>query len=492
MPLLKDTPVLKPHDNSLPEPITLSWLPRPLLVGGIIAMLGMISLVVGLVAAKGNLMPLLAIILPALLIIATMGTVRYFELLILLFPITALAMSFALIPTGTASPLPISLALTLGLIGIWLVTMFTRRNWQVPKTPFNRSLFIFMAVCCISLPWGILWRDPILNLRVMGQGFPMTQIASLMSMLASMCVPFLVGHFVDQQWKIKFYLGSFIICGAMMTITQLLAINQFFLNDGGLWGLWYIATLFGIFTTLPRVSIHWRALCGLLIGAHLYLTVVQNSSWLSGWLPSFIAIALIIFIRSWKIFFLLVTLSALFVIIGPGREHIETVITDEIDEGSLERLDLWERNLGIAAQHWVLGTGPAGYAPYNMTYFPWDARSTHNNFFDILGQFGVVGLLIWTWFMFASLWFGWKTISRASPGLLRTTAIIATSGWAAALCSMMLGDWILPFAYNQGIRGFSYTVYSWIFLGLLVSVHRLLDAPEGVHLKGVEGTQGRR
>jgi hypothetical protein len=468
--------VLNPRDSSLPEPISLPWLPRPLLVGGIIAIVGLVSLVVGLVAGRGSLMPLLGIILPALLIIAAMAAVRYFELLILLFPITALAMRFAVLPTGTASPLPISLVLTLGLIGIWLVTMFSRREWQVPTTPFNRSLFIFMAICCISLPWGILWRDPILNIQVMGRGFPLTQVASLISMLASMCVPFLVGYFIDSQWKIKFYLGAFIICGALMTITQIMSISQEFLNDAGLWGLWHVATLFGILITLPRIGLHWRALCALLIGANLYLTLVQNSGWLSGWLPTICAIMAIIFLRSRKTFFVFLTVAMLFVIIGPGRAYLETVAADEVEEGGLGRLEIWERNLGIVAQHWLLGTGPAGYAPYNMTYFPWDARSTHNNFFDILGQFGVVGLLVWTWFMFASLWFGLQTIWRAPPGLLQTTAIIATSGWAAALFSMMFGDWILPFAYNQGVGGFSYTVYSWIFLGLLVSVHRLLEA----------------
>lgn len=229
--------------------------------------------------------------------------------------------------------------------------------------------------------------------------------------------------------------------------------------------------------TLPGIALPWRILCGLLLGMNLYLAAVQNSGWLSGWLPIFIAIMAIIFTYSRKLFFFLAVVGVIIIILGPVVEYLETVAAEESEEGGLERLDIWRRSLGIVSQHWLLGTGPAGYAPYNMTYFPWDARSTHNNFFDILAQFGVVGLLVWIWFMFASLRFGWKTIGRAPPGLLRTTAIIATSGWAAALCSMMLGDWILPFAYNQGIRGFSYTVYSWIFLGLLVSVHRLIDAP---------------
>lgn len=468
--------MIQPGETETYEPLALPFLPRPLLVllvlGGICAA----SLAVGMFAANGEIMLLLALIGLPVALIAAIGAIRYFAFLVVVLPVTALAMRFAMLPTGTASPLPISLAITLGLVGIWVVVMFTRRDWQVPATSFNRSLFIFIAVCCFSLPWGILWRDPILNMRIMGRGFPITQVASLMSLLASMCVPWLIGRFIDREWKVRFYLGAFLVCGTLMTMTQLFSIDQIFLNDGGLWGLWYAAPLFGIMLVLPGLDPRWRLLCGILLGAHLYLAVVQNSLWLSGWMPTLIGLTAIVFFHSRKAFSVLAIVGVIFIALGPGREFLEVVASDNANEGGLERLDIWARNLGIVAQHWLLGTGPAGYAPYNMTYFPYDARSTHNNFFDILAQFGVVGFLAWIWFMFASLWYGWKTIQHLPPGFLRTVAIIATGGWAGALASMMFGDWILPFAYNQGIGGYGYTVYSWIFLGLLVSVRRIGDA----------------
>jgi O-antigen ligase len=313
-------------------------------------------------------------------------------------------------------------------------------------------------------------------METLGIGFVITQMASLISLLASMGIPWLIGYWIDHPWKITFYLGVFLVCGTLMTFSQLLGLTQNILNDAGLWGLWYTTTLFGILFTFPNLRKRWRIGLLALLGAHLYLALVRNSLWLSGWLPAMVGIAAVFFFHSRRLFVVLALGSIAFAVIGPGRPYIESVITDNIDEGGLERLDIWARSLGVVAEHWFLGTGPAGYAAYNMAYFPEDARSTHNNFFDILAQFGVLGLVIWCWFMFASLWFGWQTIRRAAPGILRTTAIIATSGWAAALFSMNLGDWILPFAYNQGIQGFSYTVYSWIFLGLLVSVHRLQKA----------------
>jgi hypothetical protein len=33
---------------------------------------------------------------------------------------------------------------------------------------------------------------------------------------------------------------------------------------------------------------------------------------------------------------------------------------------------------------------------------------------------------------------------------------------------------VLPFAYNQGVGGYKYTVYSWLFLGTLISIRQLM------------------
>jgi O-antigen ligase len=163
------------------------------------------------------------------------------------------------------------------------------------------------------------------------------------------------------------------------------------------------------------------------------------------------------------------------VIISLG--FFQQVAQDNIDDGSLERLEIWSQNWSVVREHWLLGTGPAGYAIYYMTYFPTDARSTHNNYLDIVAQFGVVGMATWLWLALASVWEGWRLVRRAPPGFLRSLAIIATGGWIGAMGSMVFGDWVLPFAYNQGIAGFKYTVYSWLFLGALISIRHLLDAP---------------
>lgn len=460
--------------DHLERPETLPALPRRLLAITMIGVAIAYSVLIGMILARGtSRLALMLIVLP-LLPIAIGFASRYFATLVLILPLTALMLRMANIPVGNASEMPISMVITLGLTGMWLVGMLTRRKWEVTPTPFNRVLLAFMAVCIISLPWGIVWADPILNWRVMGN-FRVTQTASLLSLLALMWVPFLVARFINRPWQIWFYLWSFIVAGTMMTITQVFSINQAFLSDQGLWGLWFALPLAGLVIVYAHTPWYGRLAGAALLGWHLHLVVIKNSLWVSGWLPTLAGLLALIFLHSRKAFVVLLVILIPFATFGPGRNYLEKVTADNVEEGSSERLDIWERNLGIVRQHWLFGTGPGGYAPYNMTYFPWDARSTHNNYFDILAQSGVVGLGLWLWFVGISLWYGWRTVQITPPGLLRTVAIVATAGWIAAQISMVFGDWVLPFVYNQGITGFRYAIYSWLFLGLLIVVRRMAD-----------------
>jgi len=460
--------------DHLERPEALPVFPRRLLAVAMVGIAIAYSVSIGFILARGNSRLALMLIVLPLLPIAISFASRYFATIVLILPLTALMLRMVNIPVGNANEMPISMVIALGLVGMWLTGMLIRRRWEVTPTPFNRVLLAFMAVCIFSMPWGIVWADPILNWRIMGN-FRVTQAASLLSLLALMWAPFMVARFIDRRWKVWFYLWSFIIAGAMMTITQVFGIQQKFLNDLGLWSLWFAVPLAGLVIVHPHVPWYGRLVGAALLGWHLELVVIRNSLWVSGWLPTLAGLFALLFLHSRKLFVVILIIAIPYAVIGPGRDYLEKVTADNIEEGSSGRLEIWERNMGIVREHWLFGTGPAGYAPYNMTYFPWDARSTHNNYFDILAQFGVVGAGLWLWFMGASLWYGWRTVQITPPGLLRTVAIVATAGWAGALVSMVFGDWVLPFVYNQGIVGFRYAIYSWLFLGLLVVVRQMAE-----------------
>lgn len=437
-----------------------------LVVAGLLGL----SLALGLLVGNGlSLRSLAVLVLPAGIISLLFAT-SYAGLLVLALPLAALFLPTAQIPTGTESPVPLSLLIACGLSALWIAAAFLRGTRLVPS-PLNRPLLVFSVICILSLGWGIVWRDPGL---IRAPKFIVTQVGSLVTILMSMAAALIIGNFVTTERQLKFIFGAFVVGGSLMTLTQLLHIPQQLLNDRGLWSLWTAVPLAGLLIAQPGIRWYWRFAIAAMLLLNLYQTVVVNANWISGWFPTLVALAALLFIRSRKLFFALLPFAILVIVISLG--FFETVAQDNIDDGSLERLIIWQQNWSVVREHWLLGTGPAGYAIYYMSYFPHEARSTHNNYLDIVAQFGIVGLLAWIWLAFTAAREGWKLGRILSPGFPRTLAMTATAGWIGAFVAMLFGDWMLPFAYNQGIAGYKYTVYSWIFLGTLIVLRRLAAA----------------
>ncbi len=444
-------------------------IPNWVLTIAVLLVLAMSSVVLGMLVGKGRTLPALGFvgILGAALMCLVVA--RYFLSFVLLLPVTCLAVPID-ISTGTYTKLPISLLLATLLIGIWCASMYLR-GWKIAATPLNRPIIVFGIICILSFAWGRLWRDP--GLVDWNDRFVLVQVASLVTYLVSFATALLIGNFVTKERHLKWIVGVFLCAGTLIVLVQTLAISEGFLTIKGLWSLWLVAPAYGLLICQPKLKARWRILLIVLLLATFHLIMIKDSLWLSGWVPSLTAIFIITLLRSWKAFIALALVGLVCGYFAIG--FFTQVAEDNVHEGGLERLDIWAQNMEIVRNHWLLGTGPAGYASYYATYYANSARSTHNNYFDILAQFGVVGALCWLWFVLTTILEGWRLIHRAPPGFLRTLAIIASGGWISAMGAMMLGDWVLPFAYNQTITGFKYTVFSWIFLGTLISIRQILD-----------------
>jgi O-antigen ligase len=408
--------------------------------------------------------------IPTVLLLGWVLVTHKFELMVLALPLTALIAPID-IPTGTYSRIPISLLLTLILCTVWFTTLAIRKSWSFAPSLMNRPALVFCVACLISYGWSSIWRDPIIDMGIFGN-FATVQIASLLTFYASFGAALLIGNFAQSESRLKYIFFTFIVFGTLMTIVQFLKIDtRNVLTIAGLWSLWLVLPAFCYVIFYDRAQ--WFIRIGLLciIALNLYQTAVVNLQWKSGWIPTLVGMYIAVFFRSkkWFVVLLLCTAVAAYV----GRAEILAITQAEEEEGADQRIGMWEINLRVIGDHWLLGTGPAGYAVYYMTYYPDDARSTHNNYLDIIAQFGIIGSLAWIWFVLATILEGLRQIKQSPPGFLQVVAYTATSGWMAAQASMILGDWILPFAYNQTITGFKFTVFSWIFLGMLIAVRAI-------------------
>ena len=155
--------------------------------------------------------------------------------------------------------------------------------------------------------------------------------------------------------------------------------------------------------------------------------------------------------------------------------YVSQVIERESQESGETRLAAWAVNWRVTREHWLFGTGPAGYAAYYMSYFPLEGTATHSNYIDIVAQTGLVGLGLVLWIFFGLSWLGYRLSQRlrGRGDFLEAAANAALAGTLGCILMMAFGDWLFPFAYTQSIAGFDYAVYNWIFMGTLLVIARL-------------------
>jgi O-antigen ligase len=155
-----------------------------------------------------------------------------------------------------------------------------------------------------------------------------------------------------------------------------------------------------------------------------------------------------------------------------------TSYENETQESGVTRLAAYEVNWRVTSKHLLFGTGPAGYASYYMSYFPTEAMASHSNYIDILAQTGIVGMLLMLWFLGAQLWGGYKLWLRlqGQRDFAESLSVAVLAGTAGCTLAMALGDWVIPFAYTQGIVGFDLAVLNWLFMASLWALKHNLDS----------------
>ena len=156
-------------------------------------------------------------------------------------------------------------------------------------------------------------------------------------------------------------------------------------------------------------------------------------------------------------------------------DFMESTIQLENQNSGVTRIGAWKQNWINTKDHLLFGTGPAGYAAYYMSYFPRQAMATHNNYLDMLSQIGIVGCIFMFWFFSVILWKGWKLVLRlrGQRNFMEALAAACLAGTLGGMMMMFFGDWLFPFAYTQSIAGFDYSVYNWIFMGVILAMDQM-------------------
>lgn len=354
----------------------------------------------------------------------------------------------------------------------WLFKMIIiDREFKLRPSIVNRTIPIFQFVVLLSFIWGIFFVDVPVSYLYNEKIFPrlMTMIVLTISPLTVL----MVGNTIRSVRTLKFMVWFYIACGVVFGILRLATSTvPKPLNANGQFPTWIGAFAVGQLLFNRNLGWRMRILLAVTIGVWFYIQIGLGLSWLSGWIPLMMVIALALTIFSRKA--LVVAILVVLAYIALNYSGLQANFAREDEESGGTRQAAWSEALKVADKHLLLGTGPAGYAFYYMTY-GFHANFSHNNYVDIIAQLGVVGM---TAFMTMWLSMGWMTYKmyRTVPndhGFMQGLKIALLVSWPTTMVVMMLGDWITPFTYTQGLGGIDYAIWSWIAPGMALALYHL-------------------
>ncbi|GAB4524240.1 MAG: O-antigen ligase family protein [Anaerolineales bacterium] len=433
------------------------------------------SALIGLIAAQKDLKYALILSLMPALIFAAEGLVREQRLATYVVLFTGLFVPLSL-PTGTASRLVFSLVFTILFVALWILRMtLVDREWRLPQTPVTHPLLWFMGAVLLSWGWGIVFRDPLVQVW---KSFPFVQTGSAIVMIMLPALMLLVTRDIHTEQGLKILVGIMLVGGVLGLIRQYGIARHFPVNTGGMFNLWVVVLAFGQAAFNDKLAPWQRGALLVLCAAWMYWGFFLHIDWLAGWLPVYFAVGILVFQRSKRVALALVLLTMLFAVLK--SDYLQAAMQREGARSGETRLAAWSVNWLVTKEHWLFGTGPAGYAAYYMSYYPDRGMATHSNYIDIVSQLGVVGMGIILWLFGTILWTGYRlTVRLRGRGdFAEGLANAATAGTLACMLIMGFGDWLFPFAYTQTIMGYDYAAYNWIFMGTLMVLNRLYPAEE--------------
>lgn len=391
----------------------------------------------------------------------------------------------------TSAIFSIGLLFTSATIGGWLIHLAISPQKRAQVSPYLIiPSILFIIVNILSFGWSIILRDPLV---IPWAGFEVIQLLSLGLTGLLILIPIYVGtHIKDERW-LRLIIGVICFCGISANIAYFSGQDFLirFIQSGtfGIFSAWFGAIALSLVLFHKRVHPFLKWVLLFSIVTWFFRSVVINTRWISGWFPMAIALGVVLWRRMG--IGVILPMIAFVILIGLQWDAVyQSVVIGNIEEGSGRRLDLWGSNIAHVTRHPLFGSGPAGYVLYNRSYeSEYSYLSTHNNYFDVLLQTGIIGFSIFMWLLASIFRISVRTV-RLTEGrgdFLEAVSIGIFAGWVAACAGMMLGDWVLPFAYNQTIFGFDNSMIAWVLTGCLIPLLRLAQQADGLtETAGVE------
>src|SRR3990172_12789183 len=167
-----------------------------------------------------------------------------------------------------------------------------------------------------------------------------------------------------------------------------------------------------------------------------------------------------------------------------ASEVIDALLINE-EYSAVTQVEEWKIIIGMVMERSpLLGFGPANYRFYTTEYpiLGWNVLfNSHNQYIDLLAQTGLLGTAAFLWYSISTGALLWRLRGyQRFSGFLRALSYSLFGGLIGTLASGMLADWFFPFVYNITLAGMRDAIPGWIFLGAVLSLHRIAIGPVSV------------
>jgi len=402
--------------------------------------------------------------------------------------------------TGTDSGINMAIA-GLGLLGaLFLLRMLVDRHIALRPTSANAPWMALILSGFLSLvASAALWNPWV----VVKDNFIWVQMGQMGVFVLSATAFWLVGNSEHGRDELRWILVAFYALVALKLVAWFVPgagiVGRLLYWDGPTWRIWVVALSLSLALFHHGLSRERRLLLAsvvpvVLLGPLLISQVVawEYQAWASGWVPATVALLTILAVwlydrfRWGSIGLYVYGICAAVVVV------LQLLAATDEERYSLDtRAIAWRGLVQLLRGNWLLGLGPASYWHYwkgvfgtisyldpRTGYLHYTNEPTvnmHNNYLDILGQMGVVGVVVLLWLFVALLRTALRSLRAERTEFGRAYVVACIGGLAGMIAAGMLGDWFLPFVYNIGFRGFKDSYLGWLLLGGLT----LLDHTRG-------------
>ncbi|MBV9848272.1 MAG: hypothetical protein JO250_01155 [Armatimonadetes bacterium] len=392
------------------------------------------------------------------------------------------------VSSGTGKGIALSHIGMTFLLFIWGLRAVALGQTSFARLPLNGLLILFLAFNVWSAVSGLLFWDPALAQFYQGMGDPTGGRTSPVVVFFEVFVrALLVGAFWlfannlrDEKW-VRRVSWLLLLPGAAVL---LVAVGHLPLKAGGYAVLQEIIVACTLFAWLlepraadtpPRRGL--RLLAWLVLALIVFHVFRLNIRWVSGWFGLFCGLYIVAFLRSKRLFAVLLAVGL--VLYVAGHAFLQQNVVHKVQtSGDMARFDMARASVYYALR-FPLGVGPGNYRAYNLYYgglTMWKTTtfsSAHGFYSQMLSELGFGGLILTALFVLTALTMVARFYRRMPPGPSRTFVLGLAGMWGGISAASGIGDYLIPVYHNGGVYSLSTAIYAWIGLGVAVAHARL-------------------